>query len=128
MDRRAVIMIVDDEPAALAALLDALARRFGSDYRVVPHLSGRAALEDLARLRGEGEDVALVLADQWMPEMTGREFLGRAGALARDAKRGLLVAWGDRRSAPTILEGCAFGQLDNYLLKPWSPPEVHLYR
>src|SRR5690606_16364731 len=26
-----------------------------------------------------------------------------------------------------ILEGCAWGQLDNYLVKPWWPPEVHLY-
>jgi hypothetical protein len=38
---RPVITVVDDEPQALAALLDALARRFGGDYRIVSHLSAR---------------------------------------------------------------------------------------
>jgi hypothetical protein len=37
MAERPVIMVVDDEPAALAAMLDALTRRFGGDYRIVPH-------------------------------------------------------------------------------------------
>jgi thioredoxin reductase (NADPH) len=127
MEKRPVILVVDDEPGGLAALLDALARRFGGDYRIVPHLSPRAALEDLRRFKAEGEPVALVIADQWMPEMTGVELLGRAHEIDDAAKRALLVGWGDRSAAPTILEACAFGQLDNYLLKPWYPPEVHLY-
>jgi thioredoxin reductase (NADPH) len=75
-------------------------------------------------MRSEGEELALVIADQWIPEMTGLELLGRVRALEPAAKRALLVAWGDRESSPNILSGCAFGELDNYLLKPWSPPEV----
>lgn len=124
---RPVILIVDDDSTALDRLLDALTRRFGADYQVVAHLSATAALDNIARMRSEGEELALVIADQWMPEMTGLELLGRVRALDPAAKRALLVAWGDREAAPTILSGCAFGELDNYLLKPWSPPEVHLY-
>jgi thioredoxin reductase (NADPH) len=120
-------MAVDDEPPALAALLDALARRFGADYRVTSHLSAAAALEELARIKEEGEPVALVIADQWMPEMTGLELLVRAAAIHPAAQRALLVAWGDSKAAPTILQGCAYDRLDNYLYKPWSPAEVHLY-
>jgi thioredoxin reductase (NADPH) len=124
---RPVITVVDDEPQALAALLDALARRFGGDYRIVSHLSAHAALDDLERIRADGEQVALVIADQWMPEMTGIELLGRAHETHAAAQRALLVEWGDQSAAPTIIEGCAFGQIENYLHKPWSPPEVHLY-
>src|SRR5215212_8978673 len=124
---RPVIMVVDDEPQALAALLGALARRFGGDYRIVSHLSARAALDDLQRIRADGEQVALVIADQWMPEMPGIELLGRAHEIHAAAQRALLVEWGDRTAAPTIIQGCAFGQIENYLHKPWSPPEVHLY-
>lgn len=124
---RPIIMLVDDEPQALAALQDALARRFDGDYRVVSHLSARAALADLEHMKTDGKQVALVIADQWMPEMPGVELLGRAHEIHPAAQRGLLVAWGDRTAAPTILQGCAFGQLENYLHKPWSPPEVHLY-
>jgi len=127
MPDRPAIVVVDDEPAALAAMLDALARRFGADYRVVPHLSAREALDGIGRMRADGEEVALVVADQWMPEMNGNELLGRVRATCPHAKRALLVAWGDRSASHTILQACALGELDNYLYKPWSPAEVHLY-
>jgi thioredoxin reductase (NADPH) len=118
---------VDDEPTALASLLDALTRRYGGDYRILPHLSALGALAELERLKNEGERVALLIADQWMPEMTGSDVLVHAHRIFPDAQRGLLVEWGDRTAAPAILEGCAMGRLENYLHKPWSPPEVHLY-
>ena len=127
MFTRPVILAVDDDPLALAALLDALARRFGGDYRVVSQLSPEAALAELQRLRDGGEAVALVIADQWMPGMTGLELLAHAKEIHPKAQRALMVSWGDREAGPKILHGCAFGMLDNYLYKPWSPPEIHLY-
>jgi thioredoxin reductase (NADPH) len=120
-------MVVDDEPTVLAAMLDALTRRFGGDYRIVPHLSARTALDAASTIKQDGEEIALVIADQWMPEMTGTELLGRIRAIEPTAKRALLVAWGDHTASSTILQGCALGQLDNYLYKPWAPAEVHLY-
>ena len=127
MAERPAIVVVDDDPVELSALLDALARRFGADYRVISHLEPRACLAALETLRAAAEDVALVVADQWMPGMTGREVLARAHRIFPAARRALLVAWGDRTASPTILQGCALGELDNYLYKPWSPAEVHLY-
>jgi thioredoxin reductase (NADPH) len=127
MPERPVILVVDDEPAELAALLETLTRRFGNDYRVVPHLSAPAALEAIGQLKARGEELALAIADQWMPDMNGREFLARVGRLQGSAQRALLVAWGDRTASPSILHGCALGEIDNYLYKPWSPAEVHLY-
>ncbi len=127
MADRPVIVIVDDEPAALAAMLDALNRRFGADYRVAPFLSAAEGLAGVERIQKDGEEIALVVADQWMPGMAGNEFLGRIRVLAPEAKRALLVGWGDRSASRTILQACAFGELDNYLYKPWAPAEVHLY-
>ena len=127
MPDRPAIVIVDDEPRALTAMLDALTRRFGADYRVAPHLSPGEALESLETMRKAGEEVALIIADQWMKGQNGSEFLARARLLAPAAKRALLVAWGDRSASATILRGCALGELDNYLYKPWAPAEVHLY-
>jgi thioredoxin reductase (NADPH) len=127
MAERPVIVIVDDEPQSLALLLEALQRRFGSDYRIAPYLTPGNAVDDLARLKARGEDIALVIADLWMPDMTGRELLGRVHAVEPLAKRALLLPWGDRSAAPEILQGCAYGQLDYYLTKPWAPAEVHLY-
>lgn len=121
------MFLVDDDASALEALAAALDRRFGSDYRVVAERSPTAALERMRALKARGEELALVIADQWMPELPGLEFLTQARAIDPEAKRALLVSWGDRRSGPAILQGCAFGQLDNYLLKPFEPAEVHLY-
>jgi thioredoxin reductase (NADPH) len=122
-----ILFVVDDEPKALEALTSALARRFGADYAVLGEGSPHAALERMRALKDRNAEFALVIADQQMPEMDGLSFLTRSRAIDPEAKRALLVAWGDRRSAPAILRGCAFGQLDNYLLKPFEPAEVHLY-
>jgi thioredoxin reductase (NADPH) len=124
---RPIIMVVDDEPRDLTPMIDALARRYGGDYAVVSHLSAAAAVEDLRRLKDEAEQVALVIADQWMPEMNGIHLLDRAHEIHPGAQRALLVDWGDRTASSTILEGCAFGHLENYIYKPWSPPEIYLY-
>lgn len=127
MAERPAIVIVDDEPDPLAKMLDALARRFGGDYRVIPYLSANAALDAIAKIKDANEDIALVIADQRMPGMEGRDFLGRVRSIVPTAKRALLVGWGDHEASPTILQACALGELDNYLYKPWEPAEVHLY-
>jgi thioredoxin reductase (NADPH) len=59
--------------------------------------------------------------------MTGVGFLQKAHEIHPAAQRALLVAWGDRSASPTILQACAFNQIENFILKPYFPPEVHLY-
>jgi thioredoxin reductase (NADPH) len=127
METRPLILVVDDEPAALASMLDALTRRFGGDYRIEPHLSAQSALDAISMHKAAAEEIALVIADQWMPGMNGNEFLERVRSIEPTGKRALLVSWGDRDASPVILQACALGQLDNYLYKPWAPAEVHLY-
>jgi thioredoxin reductase (NADPH) len=121
------IMIVDDEQEPLAMMQDCLARRYSGDYRIVSHRTPRAALDDLGHIKSEGEPVALLIANQWMKEMTGVEFLQKAHEIHPSAQRAILVSWGDRTAAATILQACAFNQIENYILKPYFPPEVHLY-
>jgi thioredoxin reductase (NADPH) len=127
MENRPYILIIDDEPPGLTAMLDALARRFGGDYQVVSHLQAATALAELEKIKEDGNKVALIIADQWMPEMTGAEFLQRAHMVHPNAQRALLVAWGDKEASSIVLQACSFGQMENYILKPWFPPEVHLY-
>jgi thioredoxin reductase (NADPH) len=118
MQNRPYIMIIDDEPSPLTSMLDALARRFGGDYQVVSHLQVTTALEELEKIKQDGNQVALIIADQWMPEMTGAEFLQRAHIVHPGAQRALLVAWGDKEASSIVLQACSFQQMENYILKP----------
>jgi thioredoxin reductase (NADPH) len=119
-----VILAVDDEPAVLAAVSRDLRRGFGESYRIMRAGSGREALELLAEIRARGEQVALLVADQRMPGMSGTEYLVEARKLVPEAKRVLLTAYADTEAAIAAINEV---QLDYYLLKPWDPPEEQLY-
>jgi thioredoxin reductase (NADPH) len=122
--RRPAIVAVDDEPAVLAAVARDLRRQFGERYRVLRAVSGEEALEVVRELITRGDQVALLIADQRMPGMSGTEYLVEARKLAPDAKRVLLTAYADTGAAIQAINEVA---LDYYLLKPWDPPEEELY-
>ena len=126
-----LMLVVEDEREPRALIRGELERRYGSDYHVTCEGSALAALAKLERRRAAGEPVALVLADQWMPDLTGEEFLARAKPLFPDAKRALLVnfgAWGDRMTADAMLRAMASGRMDYYVLKPWRRADEFFHR
>jgi thioredoxin reductase (NADPH) len=130
-DTRPIMLVVEDESEVRARIRGELERRYGSDYRVTCEGSALAALAKLERWRASAEPVALVLVDQWLPDLTGEEFLARAKGLFPEAKRGLLVsfgAWGDRRTADAMLRAMAAGRMDYYVLKPWRRADEFFHR
>ncbi len=122
--RRPAIVAVDDEPAVLAAVARDLRRGFGERYRIVRAGSGEEALGVLRELVARGDQVALLVADQRMPGMSGTEYLVGARKLVPGAKRVLLTAYADTEAAIQAINEVA---LDYYLLKPWDPPEEQLF-
>ena len=86
------ILTVDDDPLVSAAITRDLASQFGSAYRVVRATSGPEALAVLTTLALRDEPVALIAADQRMPQMTGIEMLEQARVHAPGAKLLLLTA------------------------------------
>ena len=126
--KRPMLVAVDDDLVALERVSDELHRRYASDYTVVCERSPVTALEALRNTR---DDVAVVLSDQWMPEMMGTALLAHVRELQPHAKRGLLVewgAWGDRRTADAIRAAMARGEIDYYVLKPWRSPDELFHR
>ena len=119
-----VILTVDDDPEVLSAIERDVKRRYDERFRVLKAGSGRAALDLLRRLQQRNEAVALLLFDHRMPQMTGVETLQEAIKLYPRAKRALLTAYADTDAAIKAINDV---QLNHYLLKPWSPPEQHLF-
>jgi thioredoxin reductase (NADPH) len=121
---RPSLLAVDDDPAVLRAVQRDLRRQYGEHYRVLRADSGAAALDLLRQLKLRGQPLALAIADQRMPGMSGVELLEEARDLYPSAKRVLLTAYADTEAAIKAINDVG---LDYYLLKPWDPPEEQLY-
>jgi thioredoxin reductase (NADPH) len=119
-----VIWTIDDDPDVLRAVERDLRRHYGDRYRVISADSGVSALEGVKQLKLRNESVALFLVDQRMPRMSGVEFLEKAIELYPDSKRAMLTAYADTDAAIRAINAV---HVDHYLLKPWDPPEEHLY-
>jgi thioredoxin reductase (NADPH) len=124
MPAKPSILAVDDDPPVLRAVERDLRARYADDYRVIGAGSAADALEVVRELTQRGDPVALFLVDQRMPSVTGTEFLVEALVLQPDAKRVLLTAYADTDVAIRAINEI---RLDQYLLKPWDPPEEKLY-
>jgi thioredoxin reductase (NADPH) len=122
-----VLFVVDADPVPRRGLTAALKRRFGTDYHVRSAAAPAAALRTLQRLRDEVAEVALVIADLWLPHMGGVEFLGRARECFPGAQCVLLTTIGDDAASQPLHRALALGQVDRFVEKPWRSPEEWLY-
>src|ERR687893_1047239 len=110
-----MLVAVDSGTVSFRRIEYELKKRYGEDYRVVAVPSSKWGLKRLGELKAAGEEVALVLANQWMPDMSGAEFLARARHLFPVAKRALLVEWGDERAQEHVLRSMTLGHIDYYV-------------
>ncbi len=113
-DRRYGVLLVDDE----AAILESLELTLSDAYRVYTAEGGARGLELLER-----EDIALVIADQVMPGMTGVEFLEQVSARRPDTIRMLLTGYADVGS---LVRAINEGRIYRYIQKPWEPDDLRL--
>jgi thioredoxin reductase (NADPH) len=119
-----VLFTVDDDPEVLRAIERDLRTHYSDRYRVMRASSGSAALSTLRELKARNNPVALILADQRMPNMNGVGFLSEAMEIHPLAKRALLTAYADTTAA---IDAINEARIHYYLMKPWDPPEEKLF-
>ncbi|MCX5962449.1 MAG: response regulator [Cyanobacteria bacterium] len=107
------ILVVDDEPDNL----DLLYRTFHREFKVLRSESGPKALEILER---EG-DIAVIVSDQRMPQMSGTEFLSLTADRYPDIIRIILTGYTD---VEDLVDAINSGKVFKYVTKPWD--DVHL--
>ena len=107
------VLVVDDEPANLQKLQRTLINR----YCVLAASSGREAL-DIVRRDGA---IAVIVADQRMPDMTGTEFLRETLEFLPDAVRIVLTGFTD---VDVLMEAINTCKVFRYIVKPWDPPDL----
>src|SRR5579863_391959 len=119
-----ILLSVDDDADVLRAIERDLRSHYGAKYRVLASDAPEAALDLLNQLKVRNDTVALLLADQRMPKMDGVHFLQKARDLFPGAKRALLTAYADTNAAIGAINEA---NINYFFLKPWDPPEQHLY-
>ena len=81
-------------------------------------LNGQAALEVLKK-----EEIAVILADQRMPGLSGVELFQKALSIQPDAVRILITGYMDIEA---IIQAINDGQVYYYINKPWEPDDLRL--
>jgi len=119
-----VLLSVDDDSDVLRAIERDLRSQYGAEYRVMGSDSAEQALDILKQLKMRNDSVALLLADQRMPQMDGVQFLQEAMRIYPDAKRALLTAYADTTAAISAINEAS---INYFFLKPWDPPSERLY-
>lgn len=113
LDYRAYpILYVDDEQQNLVAFRYAMEGYF----TVITANSGDAALRVLAE-----KDIAVLLADQRMPGLTGVEVCRRAREIAPHTIRMIMTAYADLHAA---IDAINQGHVSRYLVKPWRNEDL----
>ncbi len=106
------ILCIDDE----TDIVDALERLFRKKYEVLKATSGD---EGLALL--EHHQVATIISDQRMPNMTGVEFFKKSQKLQPEAVRILLTGFTDVES---VISSINEGHIYRYVTKPWDSVDL----
>jgi signal transduction histidine kinase len=105
--KRGLVLYVDDEPENLTAFEYC----FGDRFEILSVASGKEALQVLER-----QPVAVLLADQRMPGMTGVELCAIVRERFPDVVRMIVTAFADISAAVAAINS---GQVARYIVKPW---------
>jgi thioredoxin reductase (NADPH) len=138
-----VLMVVDDDADALAALEHTVRRRYGHDYLVIGEPSQAKALARLRDLHAAGSPVAVVMAAATTAAAPAAEFLAQARTIEPSARRVLVVPRGgpaapslrvpvplvaDRQAASPVLHAISHGMIDSYLPAPGAGRDEGFHR
>lgn len=107
------VLYVDDEAPNLVTMQYVLDEHFTV-------LATTSAKDALATLQ-EREDVAILIADQRMPEMSGADLCAKAREVRPDVARMIVTAYADLHMA---MDAINRGQVSRYITKPWRGSEL----
>jgi signal transduction histidine kinase len=107
-----VLLVVDDEAAVLASLVEL----FGDRYRVLTAQNAEEALTHLTQV-----PVGVAMVDQRMPKIPGCELLAQIAARFPDITRILMTAYAD---IGAVRQAINQGNIYYYVTKPWQLDEL----
>jgi cyclic di-GMP phosphodiesterase len=111
------ILIVEDDPTTLHRLQH-FVEKWGHNV-----VSGRNGLEALEKFLSHSVD--LVLTDWMMPEMDGLELVHHISGRGADAPYVYVIILTARGDKNDVVRALSSGGVDDYIVKPFDPDELH---
>lgn len=117
------ILVIEDEPEVRAALARDL-EAFAGDLRVEFAEDVDDARDLVDEVSGDGDAIALLLADHRLPGESGVDFLVSTMTDERVVNARRVLVTGQADHADTI-RAVNSGGLDHYIAKPWDVEDLH---
>ncbi len=120
---RKVILCVDDEKIVLESLRSELEGHFGDEYDLEFAESGGEALEVIAELIDEQDQLALIITDYLMPGLKGDEILATTFKQHPESKQIMLTGQANLEGITNAINNA---KLYRYISKPWEKSDLLL--
>lgn len=118
-----VIICVDDETTVLKSLKAELKDALGNSYRIEIAEGGEDALELIAELMADGEEIPLIISDYVMPDMKGDELLRRVHEISPKTLKVMLTG---QATIEAVGSAIKYAKLYRYIGKPWQTEDLKL--
>lgn len=118
-----IILCVDDEKIVLESLRSELEGELPEPYALEFAESGDEALEVIADLLAEGDELVLIVTDYIMPGFKGDEVLVKVYAESPDSRQIMLTG---QASLEGITNAINHAKLYRYISKPWEKSDLLL--
>ena len=112
-DTKIKILYVDDEENNLFS--------FKATFRLKYQVFLAIGASEAVKILDENPDIAVIITDQRMPNMTGVEFLESILEKHPEPMRVLLTGYADINA---VIEAVNKGKIFHYLSKPWNEEEL----
>ncbi|MDM8544110.1 response regulator [Desulfococcaceae bacterium HSG9] len=121
--KKPVIICVDDEPIVLDSLKIELKKAIGAQCLIETAENGLDALELLDDILADGDKIAVVISDHYMPGIKGDELLTQIHKLLPDTLKIMLTGNADLEAVGNAVR---YAKLYRYIAKPWQPEDLRM--
>jgi len=123
LEKKSIILCVDDDSTVLNALRTMLSSHFGPEVQVEFAESGDEALEIAAELHAQGGELGLVISDFMMPGLRGDELLVKLHEASANTVKILLTGQSDMSGVKRAINEA---NLYRFLEKPFLNDDIVL--
>jgi thioredoxin reductase len=125
---RAAVVFRSADPATVAVVGRELSKRYGADYLIDEGDDPDDLAAACDRLVAGGTPVALAVAGFGRSDRGGIDAVAAVRDAHPDARRAVVIPWGEFDLAPEVFDAQSDGRIDVFLIRPEHVPDEEFHR